>query len=216
MVTHDTSPRIKYAVKELEAGSAKVVLEAQRINGQDVRKETLRHFRGTLSGLQNGRLDTRLDSQSLGQYRDLGSIAVNGSVTIGRLAISKAMYDSATVLAEKTFSSKGSVKGVLGSVTVHGRQVFYLYPPAGPNKVRCVFRKSILKDVRDALGEVVTVFGECKYRGLSVHPCLVTVGKICEPSSDDSLSTLHDVKTAGNWDTGSLSALEYVRLVRNG
>jgi hypothetical protein len=62
----------------------------------------------------------------------------------------------------------GSITGMLDQINIHNQQnSFFLYPTDG-GRVRCLFPKSLKKDIINGIGKYVEVTGELKYKQVNL------------------------------------------------
>jgi hypothetical protein len=74
---------------------------------------------------------------------------------------------------------QGSLLGELRGVTdIDGEREFFLRPPVGPARIKCIFPEEMRKDMNRWLFNVVRLKGLLHYDGLSPHPSIVEAQEI--------------------------------------
>jgi hypothetical protein len=210
---------IEYRITDLKYGSATVKLEAVR-NGKrkDHRTKAISFFRKTVSDLQHGKIDPRIRPEELGTFRNLAEPLKHNAkrVVIGRVSITERFDKTIGKLLDESISSEGSVVGVLERLNVHDdRNEFVIYPPDAGSQITCLFPETLLDDVRRAIKRNVTVTGTQFYRHGSALPYRIHAIAIDTHPDDSELPSLHDVRALGKWDTGGLTAIQFLRAIRN-
>jgi hypothetical protein len=77
--------------------------------------------------------------------------------------------------------SKGTIFGELRGVTdIDGEREFFVVPPRGPHKVKCVFTEEMRPDMIRFMFKPVTISGLLHFDGGSPHPTLVEAISIIE------------------------------------
>jgi hypothetical protein len=137
-------------------------------------------------------------------------------VVIGRTTLSDRYSETISRLLDEVTSYEGSVSGLLERINVHDeKNEFVVYPPIANRQVPCLFHDELLPDIRRAIKRNVTVFGTVFYRPGGVLPSRVHARSIEIHPPDDELPDLHGVRDLGIWDTGGLSAVDFVRALRD-
>lgn len=109
----------------------------------------------------------------------------------------------------------GSFSGSVDALNVHGDHFFYLYPIAGPSRIKCVFDAAMLGKVRDAVKRFTTVTGLVEYAELSPFPQRIIVEDL-EPHPEPSqLPTMQSLWGKYPDLTRGLDAVEFIEQVRN-
>jgi len=219
IVSDDGTGGIRYRVANLKCGSATVTLEAvrTRTRGPDKRREVVRLFRDTCTGIQDGNIDPRVTMDDLQAFRELGEPLQRGAKTIriaGRVLRPSYMTNIDNFLTQY-FPSEGFVSGILEKLNVHNKFEFALYPPVSGRQITCVFHRDQLDVVRSAIKRQVTVHGTLFFQPDNPFPDKVQVKEIQIHPSNDELPTLHDVQKLGKWGIGEQSAVEFVRAIRS-
>ena len=111
--------------------------------------------------------------------------------------------------------SMGRYSGYIDAINVHADPVFYLYPVIGPTRISCVFDRTLLDEVKNALKQYTTVRGLMDYSENSPFPTRITVESIeINPPAAD-LPTLGDLRGIAPTLTEGLDSVEYVRQQRH-
>jgi hypothetical protein len=119
------------------------------------------------------------------------------------------------VLAPEEFS-KGFVRGMLEYINIHqGKNVFRIYPDIGPVKISCHFPDKMVSEAIAAVGKYVEVRGELKYKAVSQDPHEIAIEEVEVLPGDDSLPSLLSLRGLVPNITGSLTAEQFVRKIRN-
>ena len=109
----------------------------------------------------------------------------------------------------------GSFTGRVDVINVHDRRLFYIYPAAGPVRVRCEFEPALLENLREAIGRYVTVTGTLAYQEGSVFPSKVIVDRLTVHPPREKLPTLASLFGAFPDLTGGLDSVTYIRQLRD-
>lgn len=178
----------------------------------------MNHFRDTVEALNRGKVDPRMHPDSLEVFRSLADPLKKHAarVVIGRTTLTDTYTETISRVLDDVTSYEGSVTGLLERINVHNQKnEFVIYPPIANRQIPCIFHDNLLPDVRRAIKRNVTVFGTVFYRPGGLLPSRVHVRNIEIHPSDDELPDLHAVRALGDWDTGGLSAVEFVRALRD-
>jgi hypothetical protein len=213
--------QMAYRVAKLEIGSAKMTLEAvrtEKARGRDKRIPVVAFFRRTVTAIQAGRkVDGRLGVEDLQAFKKLARPLHGRSkaVRIDDTVLTAAFEANADRILGDTLPSDGFVTGRLEKINVHERNEFVLFPPIQGYSILCRFHDRDLNQVRDAIKRTVTVSGKMHYAPDSPFPRLVDVRTMDIHPTDDQLPTLSELRGIGAGCTGELTAVEYVRSLRN-
>ncbi|MGD0898735.1 MAG: hypothetical protein ABR915_12935 [Thermoguttaceae bacterium] len=210
--------RLYYRIIDMRFASAAVTLEPICPPGNAGHgRAVLRVFRDTVSRLQRGKLpDKRLTFDDLEAFRDLmrplqrhtREVWVNGSrLTDEYSANIERILGSA-------IPSKGQVSGRLERLNVHERYEFVLFPVAG-SRIVCKFDDSMLERVRKGIKRSVTVSGTLFFQPDKAFPDRVTVEEIEIHPPNGELPALKDLKGIARRCTGNMSAVAFVRSIRD-
>lgn len=209
---------VRYRVVDLKCSSAVIKLESRAKRDADAGRKTIASFRNTVDALNRGHVDPRMRTDALETFRSLADpLRKHASrVIIGRTVLSQQYVATISRVLDEVTSYDGSVSGLLERINVHNnKNEFVIYPPVANRQVPCLFHDELLPDVRRAIKRNVTVFGTVFYRPGSPLPSRVHARAIEIHPSDEELPDLHDLRDLGPWDTGGLSAVEFVRALRD-
>lgn len=213
--------QVAYRVAKLSLGSAKMTLEAVRTGrarGRDKRTQVIGFFRKTVTAIQGGRkIDSRLGVEDVQAFKKLAKPLKRHSKTvrIDGTTLTPAFEANADRILNDTVPTDGFVTGRLEKINVHERNEFVLFPPIQGYSIACRFGEGLLGQVRDAIKQTVTVNGKMHYAPDSPFPRLVDVRTMEIHPSDGQLPTLSELRGIGVGCTGDLTAVEYVRNLRD-
>ena len=212
-------PAIEYRIADLKYGSATVKIEAvHKKSKRDPREKAMNYFRKTVANLQRGKVDPRIRPEDLGTFRELADPLKRHAkrVVIGRISITNQFESTIGKLLDESISSEGSVVGALDRLNVHDdRNEFVIYPQDETAPITCLFPDTLLDSVRRGVKRNVTVTGTQYYRPGSALPYRIHAEGIEIHPKDSELPSLHAVRALGKWDTGGLTAIEFLRGIRN-
>lgn len=106
---------------------------------------------------------------------ELGTVSVPlDGVLAGRAMVARERATENPVTPWKAGVSRGAIFGELrGVMDLDGTREFYICPPSGPAKIRCVFQESLRDQMVANLFKVVRASGFLHYDGRSAHPYLL-------------------------------------------
>ena len=217
-VVTNRQPSIRFRITSLENKSAGLAIEAvQPRKGDDCRLEVVGLFHDTIFNLQRGHnIDKRLSLDDLMAFRDLyGKLRKTKQLWFNGKEITSQFLANIDVILGKTYKSEGSVKGRLESLNIHNKCECVLYPPVIGTRVVCTFPEELFEDVRSALKNNVTLFGTLYHKADKGFPERVHIREIVVHKSDECPVSLRDLKGSFGNCTGGLSALEFVRKIRD-
>jgi hypothetical protein len=221
VIVTGTNGQVTYRVKKLAIGSAKMTLEAVRTakaRGRDRRAQVVGFFNRTVNSIQDGkRVDTRLGVDDVQAFKKLALPLRHRTkaVRIDGTTLTPAFEANADRILNDTVPTDGSVTGRLEKINVHERNEFVLFPPIDGYSIVCRFPDGLLDKVREAIKRNVTVAGTMHYAPDSPFPSLVYVRRMDIQPNDDVLPTLTELRGAGAGCTGNMTAVEYVRSLRD-
>ena len=215
--------KIEYRIVDLKCESAMVKVEAIRHDRgipsrkSDPRKEVVAFFRQTISDLQKGKVNPRIPPADLDTFRELSEPLKRNAkrVVIGRTSLTSQFDRTIRKVLDESISSEGSVTGILARINVRDRNEFIVYPSLEGGQVTCNFPEAMLDKVGQAVKRNVTVSGTRVYRLGSALPSRVHVKALDIHPLDSELPSLSEVRALGKWGTGNLTAVEFVRSLRN-
>ena len=211
---------ISYRITDMKCESATIQLQAvHKKNRPDERRQVIKFFRKTVANIEkHGRIDPRINVDDLAAFRELSEPLQHRvkRVVIGRVSLTEKFSKSLDHLLKEHSSYEGSVTGLLERINVHNdRNEFVLYPAVPGRQVVCVFPETMLEQVRAGMKRNVTVTGTLFYQPNNPVPTRVNAKQIEIHPADAELPTLFDVRESGTWDTEGMSALEFVRSLRD-
>lgn len=218
-------PTAYYRISKLSLSSpASVAIESIPVDPEkDYSDEVFNVFlNGIRSIIHREERPENFDYQTLEAFRKIGHKIDKG---ISRLGISS---DDESYDIDQTFSSKvqviqgsddlvfGSITGRIEAINLHaGVNEFRLFPPVGPERVRCRFPQSDVKKAIESISRWVTVHGTLKYRQHAMYPHEIEVKDIDIHSPSDDLPKLADLKGIAPNLTSGLSSEDFVREIRD-
>ena len=118
------------------------------------------------------------------------------------------------VIGPDSFSF-GSISGRLERVNLHHTYRFEIYPTVGPKRVKCDFRADLKQKVKKALDSYVTVSGRLRYKQWDRYPHAIDARDIDTHEDEGRLASLHDLRGVAPKATGTMSAEDFVRSIRD-
>lgn len=209
---------VRYRVVDLECSSAVVKLEPRARKDREAGRRTVAHFRDTINDLNRGKVDPRMQPDALETFRSLADPLKRHAarVIIGRTTLTEKYVATISRILDEVTSYEGSVSGLMERINVHNdKNEFVVYPPIANRQIPCVFHDEMLPDVRKSLKRNVTVFGTVFYRPGATLPNRVHARSIEIHPRDEELPDLHALRDLGPWDTGGLTAVEFLRALRD-
>ncbi len=226
LVTGQPEPTAEYRIIDLRHDSPATVNIAARPKSirEDMTARILDGFVGAMQQIEEfGNAPPWVDRDLLERLRDLNR-PVGRTVSHARVrrrgqqvtlsAELRAKID--LILApEETF--EGSVKGDLEAINVHdNNNTFRIYPSAGPGRVTCHFPDNLRDQAISAIDQLVIVHGVLRYKANARFPDEIDVRDIEVVEQPDDLPTLTELRGIARGATGDLTAVEYVRGLRDG
>jgi hypothetical protein len=213
-------PVIDYRIVGLDIGSAVIALEPEprykdapaviadflagiaavrdgTIESSRFRPETQRSFVSLLRPLSQSHLRSVTVSSD--------SVAVQ-LVGVPELALRE--------LHAPELAAVGTMSGYIDAVNVHDEPVFFLYPVAGPSRIRCLFDRALLEQVKGALKQFVSVRGLQEYPANSPFPTRIVVDSI-EVHLESEIVPIEALWGSVPELTRDLDSVSYVRLQRD-
>jgi len=210
--------RIHYLISDLECASARLKMQAVRpTKGRpDDRRQVLAFFNTAVKSIQKGNPDSRLGPKDIEAFTELAVPVRRGlKASIGSTRITDSFVSTVDAITASEAIADGSVTGILDKLDLHNKTEIVIFPAAGAAQVVCEFAEELLAQIKDGLKRTVTVRGTLHYRPGKPFPYRVDAKSMHIHPRDIDLPTLHDVRAFGEWDTGGLSAIEFVRTIRN-
>jgi len=110
---------------------------------------------------------------------------------------------------------EGSVSGLLQRLNIYGSaNTFYIFPVAGPKKVKCIFPEGIRKKALESVGRYINLKGKLKYREKENHPFEISATEIEVYPEESDLPSLFDIRGIAPNITGGIPSEEYIRRKR--
>ncbi|MBI1901815.1 MAG: hypothetical protein HYS13_11980 [Planctomycetia bacterium] len=202
----------------MEASSAALELEPLApADGPDNRRVVIDLFHETIERIQAGKsVDARFTFDDLVAFRDLATPLQRHSRELwinGEKLTAKYVAQLELILGS-AIPSKGQLSGRLERLNVHDRYEFVLFPAAGP-RVVCIFDEAMFEEVRNAIKRMVTVSGTLYFQPDRPLPDRVRVDKMEIHPPDDELPKLRDLRATSPNCTGKLTAVDFVRALRD-
>lgn len=212
-----------YRVIDLSISSAVIEVEAIAPKEFPARAaEVVTRFTEGVNALRDGNwesigydpdLQRALASLMKPLRRDLRSIEV--STEDGTITLSGQDAKIFSQPEEEETAAVGTLAGFIDAINVHAEPVFYLYPSSGPVRIPCVFDRTLLDDVRDALKQYTTVHGLLEYKEKSAFPFRIVVEHLEIAPPLETLPTLASLWGAAPQITGGLDPVTFVRRQRD-
>lgn len=207
-----------YKVNDLRTGSTVVEIDVQKKpRAKDDRGAILAMFRKAIVGIHGGSISTDLVGLDIEPFQELVQPLRDGveAITVGRVKLTRETAVAIEHLTTLGVSSVGSVTGILERVNVHDKNECSIYPPGGWRQVLCQFPDSLLEEIRKGIKRTVTVRGVLIYVPGEPFPRKANITDLKVHPRPEELPTLEDVRELGPWGTDGMSALEFVRAIRN-
>lgn len=184
--------------------------------------EVMRTFMTDVRALSHKKPPAKLDLAMLEAYRDLAGplekhiqhveiVEAKNKV----IPIDQAFTDNVNEVIGPDSFSFGSISGHLERVNLHNVRRFEIYPTVGPKRVKCDFRPDLKLKVKKALDSYVTVSGRLRYKQWDKYPHAVDARDIDIHEDEGRLASLHDLRGVAPKATGTMSAEDFVRSIRN-
>lgn len=109
----------------------------------------------------------------------------------------------------------GSFSGSIDALNVHGDYFFYLYPPIGPYRIKCVFANALLDDARASVKRYANVHGLIEYIAPSPFPTRIIVDSLSALPPEAEVPTLSKLWGISPNLTGDMDEIEFVRRLRD-
>lgn len=163
-----------------------------------------------------------LNRSTLKAYRALGKAVSQKKVrailrnTDRQVEVRSTLEKNIDAVLEPEDTAKGSVKGRLEYVNIHGdKHVFKIYPAVGPSSIECSFPSDRIEDAREGLGSTVRVHGTLTFPARSKYPSKVAVDDIDVLPPADDLPSLLDLKGAAPDALDGEASEDYIRRQRD-
>lgn len=216
--------KIEYRITQLEVGSAVLAIEAIGIPGlEDTNRVVAAKLARGLAAVRDGVVElSAIDPRVRGAFgrmlAPLGRGVRSLTATFGDTEIAiVGRTDAALALsmANEESAAVGSFSGSIDALNVHGEHFFFLYPAAGPTRIKCVFDLSLLPKVRDAVKRYTTVHGLVEFAEPSPFPQRIIVEDIEPHPIASELPTMRSLWGKFPVLTRGLDAVEFVESLRH-
>lgn len=191
---YDTGAALRWSVNQLE-----------RIrNGDEADRRIPESVLASVVSLADYKADK--DSEISMMRVELGDTAVPLDRTLaGKAMVARETATETHPMPWRAGVSQGSVFGELrGVMDLDGAREFYICPPSGPAKIRCVFREQLREQMVANLFKVVRANGFLHYDGRSAHPFLLEA----EGLEGQPAPTVHLLDLAGAFPSLDYEPLE--------
>lgn len=215
-------PNTVYRIVDLELGSAAVALEAAAPDSFDA-PQLLADFLEGVAAVRDKTVEQlpfpgetrRAFLKLMEPLREnhLHSVSVRADTVDVELRSDGSQLFR--ILSGPDLHSVGELTGFIDAINVHREPVFFLYPVLGPTRVRCLFDRSLLEQVRSSLKRYVSVFGLIEYPEGSSFATRVTVDRIEEHPDERDLPSIESLFGSVPGLTGELDSVAYIRRYRD-
>jgi len=222
--TNQRHAKIEYRITQLEVSSAALAIEAvDTPQLRDTEHVVATRFAQGLAAVRDGLgemaafeppVRDALARMLAPLRRGVRSITTNFGETeiaiVGRT-------DGLLTLVEfkEETAAVGSFSGSVDALNVHGDHFFYLYPAAGPTRIKCVFDAAMLGKVRDAVKRYTTVTGLIEYAEPSPFPQRIIVEDLESHPDPDTLPSMKSLWGKYPNLTRGLDAVAFIEQMRN-
>lgn len=222
--TKSRRARIDYRITQLEVGSAVLAIEA--VGGIELRQTEQRvalRFAQGLAAVRSGLdelagIDPAVRDAMSRMLAPLGrgvkSINANvAGVTLSLTGKVPSLLPAVGAGAES--AAMGSFTGSIDALNVHDEPFFYLYPAAGPSRIKCVFDVAKLEKVREAVKRFTTVSGLIEFSDASPFPQRIIVEDVVALPDAASLPDMKSLWGKYPELTRGLDAVAFVDSLRD-
>lgn len=224
LLTDDEDSGLYYRIVQLSYSSpATVTIEAtpRPDSIPEIAEKTVSKFVTNLSQVTRGRRPSRIDLTALQSYQNLGSMLKQhlSKVEIKnghkKVTINDKFADKIARIIGPDEIAEGSMFGTLEWLNIHHTNRFHVYPIIGPKKIDCDFPAHLKPKVIAGIDRYVQVFGQLRYKHLERFPYAVNVKDIDVLPLENDLPTLYDLRGIAPEATGSVSAVDFIRALRD-
>lgn len=215
-------PSIGYRIVDLEIGSAVVAIRAEAPD-RAVADSVVTDFMEGFSSIRDNSFakkpfspQTRKAFQSLVRPLKQNHLRlVSAKAGAVGVEIRQSTVEVIRPAAEPDVHAMGALSGFIDAINVHREPVFFLYPEVGPARVRCLFDRTLLDEVRGALKKYVTVRGMIEYPEGSAFASRMTVEQIDVHPAVADLPSLESLLGSVPGLTGGAESVSYIRRFRD-
>jgi hypothetical protein len=211
-----------YRIVDLEIGSALVAIEPE-VEQDPNAAEIVGAFLEGAAAIRDGTIDQKKFQPEtrrafLSLVRPLRENHLR-SISIRSDSVDIELADESVaplwLLSGPELHTVGELTGYIDAINVHREPVFFLYPEAGPARVRCLFDRTLLDQVRSSLKRFVSVQGLFEYPPGSPFPARVTVDRIEVLPDEDELPSLESLFGSVPDLAADMDSVAYVRRFRD-
>lgn len=228
-VTHAEKPgNLSYRIVDLRHHSPFTVVLEEEIaptNGHRSRP-VAEAFVGHITAIQRKRATVPpiRDIDALESYRNIAAPLLKHISRVGisvggkRVSLDKSYAGQINKVIGPDSFEHGAVSGRLLRVNFHNTTRFEIFPRVGPKKVVCNLPAALRPRVKEAMEEVVTVYGRLHFKQWDDHPYAIDIASpedIEIHPRDSALPTIMDIHGMAPNATGELSSEEFIERLRN-
>lgn len=192
-------PPVYYRLVDLHHSLAELTFEPVSDDAQlDRTGAIIYEFRQRLNQIQRGTVPDDVPIEELQAYEQLAPQA-DRHITKVEVAFDAPQILRNVETIQMTFEFRqkiadligpeeiawGTLAGRLEALNLHERNLFHLYPAVGPNRVTCLFDRSVREDVKRAVDHYVQVAGLIHYKKRAPFPDKMTRVYSLEVLDDD-------------------------------
>lgn len=177
----------EYTVTKLSFDSPPTAVFQGKVRGvrDEILYETKDFFVNTIEQIQSGKPIPGLAPRLLRRYHSLGEVVRRTQLQPvlknngNSVEVRAKLADRLALVLTDAEEVDGSVEGYLKFINLHGgKNVFRIYPAAGPSYVTCRFSTRLIGQAKAAIDEYVDVAGTLVYEANAAHPYQVRVKDI--------------------------------------
>ena len=112
------------------------------------------------------------------------------------------------------FNSRGAITGHLDELKVHSSNQFFIYPPVGPNRIRCNFKDELWPKIKKGIKKYVNAIGVLHYKEGAAFPDEIDIEDIEIYPPENELPTLESIRGMAPKVTGNLDPVVFVKKLR--
>jgi len=171
-------PSVEYRLVDLHHSEAAFTFEAFPEDALDDRTgAVIYEFRTRLKQIQSGQVPDDVSIEELEAYQELAptperrirrvDVTFDAPAALAKVETIQMTLEFRQQVAELIGPEEfawGTMTGRLEALNLHEKNLFYLYPPVGPSRVTCMFKREIREDVKLAVDHYVEVAGKLHYK----------------------------------------------------
>lgn len=192
-----------------------------RIEGSDHIERRNKRFFGELNAIRAGiPLSPEVDETLLECFSGLAdglgegftrTTILNGMVSV---EIDQNFETNVRKLLNEEDASYGGEEGMLEAINLHGSPRCWIYPKIGAAKMRCDFQPGMKDLVVKYIGRFIRVEGVKFFRPHSPYAFRIAAKELI-PLEEESAISLHSIRGIAPDATGSITATDFVRKLRD-